>query len=101
GRGIRSFEECSSTTYAGPVNRGRVYLFLALANLFWAGNYVFGEMVTREVSPLSLTFFPWGFAFLPLLAIAWLIERPNWRERCASGSCTCCSRCSASRATRC
>src|SRR4029453_18549108 len=41
GRGIRSFEECSSTTYAGPVNRGRVHIFLALANLFWAGNYVF------------------------------------------------------------
>jgi drug/metabolite transporter (DMT)-like permease len=61
------------------VNRGRVYLFLALANLFWAGNYVFGEMVTREISPISLTFFRWLFAFLPLLAIAWLIEHPDWR----------------------
>ena len=57
-----------------------MYLFLALANLFWAGNYVFGEMVTREISPISLTFFRWAFAFLPLLGIAWLIERPNWRE---------------------
>ncbi|WP_448810627.1 DMT family transporter [Agromyces bauzanensis] len=62
------------------MKRGRVYLFLALANLFWAGNYVFGEMVTREISPISLTFFRWAFAFLPLLALAWLIERPNWRE---------------------
>jgi drug/metabolite transporter (DMT)-like permease len=61
------------------VKRGRVYLFLALANLFWAGNYVFGEMVTREISPISLTFFRWLFAFLPLIALAWLIERPNWR----------------------
>jgi drug/metabolite transporter (DMT)-like permease len=61
------------------VDRGRVYLFLALANLFWAGNYVFGEMVTREISPISLTFFRWAFAVLPLLAIAWLIERPDWR----------------------
>ncbi|KRE21570.1 DMT family transporter [Agromyces sp. Soil535] len=61
------------------MNRGRVYFFLALANLFWAGNYVFGEMVTREISPISLTFFRWVFAFLPLLAIARLIERPNWR----------------------
>ena len=57
-----------------------MYLYLALANLFWAGNYVFGEMVTREISPISLTFFRWAFAFLPLLGIAWLIERPNWRE---------------------
>ena len=56
-----------------------MYLFLALANLFWAGNYVFGEMVTREISPVSLTFFRWAFAVLPLLAIAWLIERPDWR----------------------
>lgn len=61
------------------MKRGRVYLFLALANLFWAGNYVFGEMVTREISPISLTFFRWAFAFLPLLALAWLVERPNWR----------------------
>lgn len=57
-----------------------MYLFLALANLFWAGNYVFGEMVTREISPISLTFFRWAFAVLPLLALAWLVERPNWRE---------------------
>ena len=56
-----------------------MYLLLALANLFWAGNYVFGEMVTREISPVSLTFFRWAFAVLPLLAIAWLIERPDWR----------------------
>jgi drug/metabolite transporter (DMT)-like permease len=56
-----------------------MYLFLALANLFWAGNYVFGEMVTREISPISLSFFRWAFAFLPLIAIAWIIERPNWR----------------------
>lgn len=69
----------SATTYAGLVNRGRMYVFLALANLFWAGNYVFGEMVTREISPISLTFFRWAFAVLPLIAIAWLIERPTWR----------------------
>jgi len=65
--------------YAGLVERGRLYLYLALANLFWAGNYVFGEMVTREISPISLTFFRWVFAFLPLIVIAWLVERPDWR----------------------
>ncbi|MBM7505361.1 DMT family transporter [Agromyces aurantiacus] len=61
------------------MTRGRVYLFLALANLFWAGNYVFGEMVTREISPISLTFLRWAFAALPLLALAWVVERPDWR----------------------
>lgn len=74
-----AIEASSTTAYAGLVNRGRAYLFLALANLFWAGNYVFGEMVTREITPISLTFFRWVFAFLPLIAIAWLIERPKWR----------------------
>jgi drug/metabolite transporter (DMT)-like permease len=36
-------------------------------------------MVTREISPISLTFFRWAFAVLPLIALAWLVERPNWR----------------------
>ena len=57
-------------TYAGSVNRGRMYLFLALANLFWAGNYVSGEMVGREISPISPTFFRRRFVFLPLIGIA-------------------------------
>jgi drug/metabolite transporter (DMT)-like permease len=65
--------------YAELVKRGRLYVFLALANLFWAGNYVFGEMVTREISPISLTFFRWVFAFAPLILLAQLIERPDWR----------------------
>ncbi len=61
------------------MSRGTIYLFLALTNLFWAGNYVFGEMVTREITPISLTFFRWAFAVLPLLVLAWLIERADWR----------------------
>jgi drug/metabolite transporter (DMT)-like permease len=62
------------------VKRGRMYLYLALANLFWAGNYVFGEMVTREISPVSLTFFRWLFAVVPIAVLAWLVERPDWRK---------------------
>jgi len=77
--GIRHLGPSWRGTYAGLVNRGRMYTFLALANLFWAGNYVIGEMVTREISPISLTFFRWVFAVVPLIAIAWLIERPKWR----------------------
>lgn len=72
-----------AVAYAELVRRGRLYLLLALANLFWAGNYVFGEMVTREITPISLTFFRWLFAFVPLIAIAWLIERPDWRAALA------------------
>ncbi|MDQ0575997.1 DMT family transporter [Agromyces albus] len=61
------------------MRNGRVYVYLALANLFWAGNFVFGEMVTHEISPISLTFFRWVFAAVPLVLIAWMIERPDWR----------------------
>lgn len=61
------------------MHRGRAYLALALANLFWAGNYVFGEMVTTEITPISLTFWRWAFAAIPLLVLAWAIERPDWR----------------------
>lgn len=34
-----------------------VLLFLVLANLFWAGNYVFGQYLVVEMSPLQMTFF--------------------------------------------
>ncbi len=67
------------SAYAGAVSRGTIYLFLTLANLFWAGNYVFGELVTAEISPVSLTFLRWVFAFVPLIGLAWLVERPDWR----------------------
>jgi drug/metabolite transporter (DMT)-like permease len=70
----------AATAYDDAVKRGRMYLYLALANLFWAGNYVFGEMVTREISPVSLTFFRWLFAVVPIAALAWLVERPDWRK---------------------
>ena len=45
-----------------------MYLFLALANLFWAGNYVFGEMVTREITPISLTSVSYTHLTLPTKA---------------------------------
>ncbi|MFC9560498.1 DMT family transporter [Agromyces sp. NPDC056965] len=61
------------------MHRGRAYLALTLASLFWAGNYISGEMVTAEISPVSLTFWRWAFAALPLLVLAWAIERPDWR----------------------
>lgn len=61
------------------MQRARIYISLALANLFWAGNFVFGELVAEQISPVSLTFFRWLFSALPLVAIAWAVERPDWR----------------------
>lgn len=56
-----------------------VLLFLILANLFWAGNYVFGKYVVAEMSPLQMTFSRWLIAVFLLFPIAHWIERPDWR----------------------
>lgn len=57
-----------------------VILFLILANLFWAGNYVFGKFVVAEMSPLQLTFSRWLVAVFLLFPIAHWIERPDWKN---------------------
>ncbi|WP_156786361.1 DMT family transporter [Microterricola viridarii] len=65
------------------MKHARVYLFLALANLFWAGNFVLGAMVVTQVSPISLTFSRWFCASFLLVPLAWLIERVPWRRALA------------------
>ncbi|WP_411721568.1 DMT family transporter [Mycetocola sp.] len=57
----------------------RVYLFLVLANLFWSGNYVVGNLVVGGISPLQLTAIRWAIAAPFLLVLAALIEKPDWR----------------------
>ncbi|AXH96467.1 DMT family transporter [Ornithinimicrobium avium] len=54
-------------------------LLLALATLFWAGNFTVGELAVRSVDPLSLTWLRWTLAALPLLLVAHVVERPDWR----------------------
>jgi drug/metabolite transporter (DMT)-like permease len=55
-------------------------IFLILANLFWAGNYVFGKYVVTEMSPLWITFTRWFLSLAFLIPISYFIERPNYRE---------------------
>ncbi|SFA52247.1 Uncharacterized membrane protein [Parageobacillus thermantarcticus] len=55
-------------------------IFLVLANLFWAGNYIFGKYVIAEISPLWLTFIRWLVALLFLLPISYFLERPRYGE---------------------
>jgi drug/metabolite transporter (DMT)-like permease len=55
-------------------------IFLILANLFWAGNYVFGKYVVTEMSPLWITFTRWFLALAFLIPISYFVERPNYRE---------------------
>lgn len=49
------------------------------ATLFWAGNYVLGAVAVREMSPVALTALRWAVAAVPLLVIAQVVERPDWR----------------------
>lgn len=57
-----------------------VILFLVLANIFWAGNYIFGKYVVAELTPLQMTFSRWSIAAILLFPIAQWIEQPNWRD---------------------
>jgi len=61
-----------------PPRTGPV-LALVGATLFWAGNYVLGAVAVRELSPVSLTALRWTLAAVPLLVIAQVVERPDWR----------------------
>lgn len=57
----------------------RAAVFLVLATLFWAGNFVFGAAALGTVDPISLTWIRWALALIPLAIVAQLIEKPNWR----------------------
>jgi drug/metabolite transporter (DMT)-like permease len=54
-------------------------IFLVFATLFWAGNFVFGAAALESVDPVSLTWIRWAFALVPLIIVAQLIEKPDWR----------------------
>lgn len=62
------------------MNQRKAWILLTLCTFFWAGNYVFGQFVLGELTPLVLTFLRWFFATILLLIIAWHMEKPNWRE---------------------
>jgi drug/metabolite transporter (DMT)-like permease len=52
---------------------------LVLATAFWAGNNVVGVVAVRELDPMSLVLLRWCLALIPLVVIAQLVERPDWR----------------------
>lgn len=60
------------------MKRYKVLSFLVLANLFWAGNYVFGKYVVTEMTPVQMTFVRWLIAALLLFPLAHWIEKPDW-----------------------
>ncbi|WP_200760750.1 DMT family transporter [Effusibacillus dendaii] len=62
------------------MSKSKAFLLLVLANLFWAGNYVFGKYVIAQMTPLWMTFSRWLLALIVLLPIACLIEKPDWKQ---------------------
>jgi drug/metabolite transporter (DMT)-like permease len=58
----------------------KVWIYLLLANLFWAGNYIFGDHLIMEMSPLRITFSRWFLALIILFSLAYFIEKPDWKK---------------------
>ncbi|MCB5273819.1 putative cystine transporter YijE [Arthrobacter sp. SO5] len=54
-------------------------LYLVLATVFWSGNFVVGQAAVASMTPLDLTFWRWMLAAVPLLILAQVIEKPDWR----------------------
>lgn len=48
----------------------RPYLYLTLAALFWAGNFVVGKAATARIPPVGLAFWRWVLALALLLLVA-------------------------------
>ncbi len=51
--------------------RNKAFLLLALANLFWAGNWVIGRGLRELIDPVTLNFWRWLLAALVLAPFAW------------------------------
>ncbi|WP_110926195.1 DMT family transporter [Bacillus massiliglaciei] len=62
------------------MKKSHVLLFLILANVFWAGNYVVGQFVVQEMTPLEMTFIRWAIAIFLLFPLAHWIEKPDWKS---------------------
>ncbi|MBM7569185.1 DMT family transporter [Paenibacillus sacheonensis] len=56
----------------------KAWIFLVAANLFWAGNLIFGKAVTADFPPVWASFLRWAIAAVVLIPMAQLVEKPNW-----------------------
>lgn len=59
--------------------RGWAVAGLVGATLFWAGNFVVGARAVETIAPLDLVWLRWVIATVPLLVLAQVLERPDWR----------------------
>ena len=67
----------SSNTGAAGASRATAFTLLALANLFWAGNWVIGRALRDSLDPLTLNFYRWLIVVLVLAPFAWPAVRAH------------------------
>jgi drug/metabolite transporter (DMT)-like permease len=62
--------------------KGSPYLFLSLAPLFWAGNFVFGKPLLEALPPFGINLIRWVLACLVLVPLTLALEgRFPWPPR--------------------
>ena len=61
-----------------PASRLSAFLLLALANLFWAGNWVTGRALREAFDPITLNFLRWVVATLLLAPFGFAAMRGKW-----------------------
>jgi len=65
----------------GPMRRhvpAPPYLLLALATLFWSGNFVLGRAVSSHIPPVGMAFWRWTGALALLLPLSWPRLKEQW-----------------------
>lgn len=60
------------------------YLLLALAAIFWGGNYVVGHLLVQSIDPFGLSLIRWGLTTLLMVALyrkTFISDLPRLRQR--------------------
>ena len=60
------------------MTRLSAFLLLALANLFWSGNWIAGRALRESFEPVALNFWRWVIAILVLAPFALPGLRGKW-----------------------
>ena len=58
----------------------KAWLFLIGANLFWAGNIIFGKLIVNELPAEWTVFLRWVAGLILLIPIAQIVEKPSWGQ---------------------
>ncbi|MEL4015322.1 DMT family transporter [Dryocola clanedunensis] len=54
------------------------YLLLALAAIFWGGNYVAGHILVQYINPYALSLIRWGLTTLLMFCLYWKSVKKEW-----------------------